>query len=93
MLSSGCRAHRIEVWGERKTREVNRFLEQGRAEGWLVRGPHEAALRIGYHLDALYMCIETRRIGDRWYPQVVSIKRAWPRIPDIQRGEKLGNRQ
>ena len=60
MLSSGCQAHRIEAWDERKTRGVSRFLEQGRAEGCgLCVGYMRPPLRIGYHLDALYM-----RIGD-----------------------------
>lgn len=39
MLSSGCRGHRIEVWGERKTREVNRFLEQGELRDGLCADP------------------------------------------------------
>lgn len=65
MLSSGCQAHRIEAWGERKTRGVSRSLEQGKDEGdGLCVDSMRPPLRIGYHLDALYMRIGARRIGD-----------------------------
>jgi len=80
----------MEALGQRKTRKLALFVA---AEGWgggLCVDTMRLPLRTGYHLAAPYVWIGAQRIGDRQYPQVKSIKRAWPRIPGIQRDGKLG---
>ena len=70
--------------GKRKTRGVSNLCRKKELEGGLcVDSMRPPPVRIGYDLDALHRDSETRRIGDRQYPQDESVKKAWRRTPVI----------
>ena len=79
VLSSGCQApqdiSKSEV-REKRGKRLSLSYREEPGDGLCVDNMR-LPLRFGNHLDARYPYSETRRIGDRQYPQVKSIKAAW----------------